>query len=48
MANENYLYRLYQTMSSGRLTPLTYHRRLAPGQRKASKEGRQAFTAAAA
>jgi hypothetical protein len=48
MENENYVYRLYQTMSSGALAPVTYHRRLTPGHRKASKEARQAFTAAAA
>ena len=39
---------LYQTMSSGALTPATYYRRVMPGQPKASKEERQAFTAKAA
>ena len=48
MQNENYVYRLYQTMTSGTLKPITYHRRVTPGRRNASKEERQAFTAAAA
>jgi hypothetical protein len=45
---ENYVYRMYQTMSSGTLTPVKYYRKVTPGQRKASKEEREAFTAAAA
>lgn len=48
MDKENYVYRLYQTMSSGALPPARYYRKLSPGHRTASKAERAAFSTAAA